>query len=183
MEYFDIVDENGKPTGDVISRQEAHEKGIRHRTSHVWILRKKEGRLQILLQKRSKNKDSFPGCYDISSAGHIPAGQGYVASALRELQEELGYTAEAEQLQYCGKRSFQFQRKFHGKMFHDHQVSSVFVLWLDFDEDAFTLQKEEVESVRWFDFEACKKAVADGSIPNCIFSEELDMLTKNEKMY
>lgn len=178
MEYLDIVDENGEPTGEIISRQEAHEKGIRHRTSHVWILRKKEGKLQILLQKRSKNKDSFPGCYDISSAGHIPAGQGYVESALRELQEELGCMAAAEQLIYCGKRSFRFKREFHGRTFQDHQVSSVFVLWLDWEEDAFTLQEEEVESVCWFDFEECKKAVAEGTIPNCIFPEELDMLIK-----
>ncbi|MGN1182202.1 MAG: hypothetical protein ACI4SR_04275 [Faecalibacillus sp.] len=41
MEYLDIVDEKGNPTGQIIERQEAHKKGIRHRTSHVWILRKR----------------------------------------------------------------------------------------------------------------------------------------------
>ena len=35
MEYFDIVDENGNPTGEIVSRDEAHDKGIRHRTAHV----------------------------------------------------------------------------------------------------------------------------------------------------
>ncbi|MGN0485136.1 MAG: NUDIX domain-containing protein [Lachnospiraceae bacterium] len=165
----------------MISRKEAHEKGIRHRTSHVWILREKEGRLQILLQKRSQNKDSFPGCYDISSAGHIPAGQDYVTSALRELQEELGYTATEKQLIFCGKRLFHFEREFHNRGFSDNQVSSVFALWLDQDEDAFTLQEEEVESVRWFDFEGCKKAVAEHTIPNCIFPEELEMLPRKKE--
>jgi isopentenyldiphosphate isomerase len=29
--------------------------------------------LQVLLQKRSPDKDSYPGCLDISCAGHIPA--------------------------------------------------------------------------------------------------------------
>ena len=53
MEILDVVDELGHPTGKTIERQKAHELGIRHRTSHVWILRKRDGRIQILLQKRS----------------------------------------------------------------------------------------------------------------------------------
>ena len=88
MEWLDIVDENGVPTGQVVSRQEAHRLGLRHRTSHVWIVRRREGNLQVLLQKRSEEKDSYPGCYDISSAGHIPAGADFVPSALRELKED-----------------------------------------------------------------------------------------------
>ena len=67
MEWLDVVDQNGDPTGEVVSRDTAHEKGIWHRTSHVWLVRIRDGRLQILLQKRSENKDSYPGCYDISS--------------------------------------------------------------------------------------------------------------------
>ena len=89
-EYLDIVNEKGEPTGETIERNAAHALGIRHRTSHVWLLRKKEGEVQILLQKRSDNKDSHPGCYDISSAGHIPAGIDFLSSAIRELEEELG---------------------------------------------------------------------------------------------
>ena len=54
----DIVDENGVPTGQVVSRQKAHRLGLRHRTSHVWIVRRREGNLQVLLQKRSEEKDS-----------------------------------------------------------------------------------------------------------------------------
>ena len=73
MEYLDVVDENGNPTGESVPRSRAHAEGIRHRTSHVWLMRIRNGRRQILLQKRSACKDSFPGCYDISSAGHIPA--------------------------------------------------------------------------------------------------------------
>ncbi len=35
-------------------------RGIRHRTAHVWIFRRRGGVVQILLQKRSDNKDSDP---------------------------------------------------------------------------------------------------------------------------
>ena len=66
MEILDIVDAHGVPTGECVEREKAHREGIRHRTSHVWIVRKKAGKLQVLLQKRSENKDSYPGCYDLS---------------------------------------------------------------------------------------------------------------------
>lgn len=176
MEILDIVDENGVPTGRTVERMEAHELGVRHRTAHVWLVRKQKGRLQILLQRRSDNKDSYPGCYDISSAGHIPAGVDFIPSALRELREELGYQARPEELLYCGQRHFEYQRKFHGQYFHDNQVSNVYLLWCDARPEEFTLQKEEVSEVRWFDFEKCYDQVKTGQIPNCIYLEELDMV-------
>ena len=96
MEYLDIRDKNGNPTGVIKERSLVHADGDLHGTSHVWIVKKNEkGSYDLLLQKRSENKDAFPGCYDISSAGHLPAGQDYLTSALRELEEELGIKAWA----------------------------------------------------------------------------------------
>ena len=60
MEFFDIVDEKGIPTGETIERIQAHKKGVRHRTAHIWIVREQNGKAQLLLQKRSAEKDSFP---------------------------------------------------------------------------------------------------------------------------
>ena len=68
---LDVVDMNGNPAGETVSRDIAHAEGVPHRTSHVWLVRMKEDRLQILLQKRSEDKDSYPGCCDISSDGAI----------------------------------------------------------------------------------------------------------------
>lgn len=176
MEFLDIVDEHGMPTGQIIERVKAHENGVLHRTSHVWIVRMKYGRLQVLLQKRSENKDSYPGCYDISSAGHIPAGVDFVDSALRELNEELGVNAEPGQLLYCGQRRFHFEEVFHGRAFCDNQVSNVYALWLDCKAEDFRLQEEEVSEVRWFDFDCCMQMVQEQEIPNCIFIDELQMV-------
>ncbi len=104
MEWLDIVDENGNPTGETVSRGEAHLKGIPHRTSHVWIVRMRDGKLQILLQKRSDDKDSYPGCYDISSAGHIPAGVDFIPSSVRELEEELLMVKRGAEAQPAGSQ-------------------------------------------------------------------------------
>ena len=103
LELLDLLDENGEPSGQVRERTLVHLNGDWHRTSHVWVVRRRrDGGHDLLLQKRSRGKDSFGGCYDISSAGHIPAGQDYLESALRELKEELGIAAEPEDLRLVG---------------------------------------------------------------------------------
>ena len=131
MELFDIIDENGNPTGKTVERSIAHAEGIRHRTAHIWIIRRKNGRTEILLQKRSRNKDSFPGKFDTSSAGHIQAGDE----------------------PFAGKFPISFAREFHGKIFRDEEIAFVYIYDHPVEIDHLTLQKEEVEEVQWFDLE------------------------------
>ena len=42
MEFLDIRDKNGNPTGEVKERSLVHADGDIHGTSHVWIVRKNE---------------------------------------------------------------------------------------------------------------------------------------------
>ena len=152
-EYLDIVDESGQPTGQIISREVAHNDGILHRTAHVWVIRKTGRGFDILLQKRSEEKDSFPGLYDTSSAGHIPAGDEPLESALRELKEELGIAAASDQLHYVGSFRIQYEKEFHGRMFRDNEVTWVYVYEKSVDISALKLQESEVSEVRWFDLD------------------------------
>ena len=177
MELLDIVDEKGIPTGKTVEREYAHEHGILHRTSHVWIFRKKNDQYQVLLQRRSKNKDSYPDCYDISSAGHIPSGFDYVESAIRELKEELGIDAKEEELQYCGTRTIVMDSKFWNKEYHDRQISNIYILMKDIESKDLTLQQEEVSEVIWMDFDECVKNVKKNRVPHCIYMEELSILS------
>ena len=150
MEYLDVVDEKVQPTGKTVTRAEAHDKCIRHRTAHVWVVRKNADSWDILLQKRSMEKESFPGYYDTSSAGHIPAGSAPVTSALRELSEELGITARPDDLVYAGQFRIRYEKEFHGKMFRDNEVTSVYVYSRPVDIKDLVLQKTEADEVRWF---------------------------------
>lgn len=179
MEWLDIVDENGDPTGETVERCYAHRNGVPHRTAHVWLFRRRDGVTEILLQKRSENKDSFPGCYDISSAGHIPAGIGYIPSALRELSEELGLTVPENALEYCGIKRVSVDDCFHGIPYHDRQVTRVYLVWYMPSMGEFLLQKEEVSEVRWMAFDACLQGVRDGEFPNCIDLQELETLAEH----
>ena len=177
-EFLDLVDENGNPTGEREDREIIHATGLRHRTAHLWLMRERCGQVEILLQKRSADKDSYPNCYDISSAGHIPAGMDFIPSALRELQEELGLTATEEEIVLCGQRRFFHRQVFHGKPFLDHQVSNVYVLVRDVEPSEMTLQTSEVQSVIWMPLCEVRRRVEAGDPDFCTVLEEVEILER-----
>lgn len=176
MEFFDICNEQGEPTGKTVSRDEAHRDGFLHRTSHVWILREKDGRQQVLLQKRSMEKDSYPGLYDTSSAGHIPAGEEPLPSALRELEEELGIRASEEHLTYIGSFRIQYQEVFHGRPFHDNEYIYVYLYREPVEIEDLTFQESEVEDAAWFDLSELRAEIGINMSRFCVAPEGFQVL-------
>ena len=157
MEIFDIVDEKGMPTGETVERSIAHRDGILHRTAHIWIVEKvitgygdNTGRTyKLLMQKRSMNKDSFPGQLDTSSAGHIHAGDEPLESAVREVKEQLGLDITPEDLRFAGTFRIKFKGEFHDEPFLDNEVAFMYVYFGDVDVKNIVVQPEEVESIEW----------------------------------
>ena len=179
MEMFDIIDENGVPTGVIKERGIVHREGALHATSHIWIARKNEkSGYDILLQKRSADKDSHPGCYDISSAGHICAGDEPLISALRELSEELGITAKPEHLKEFGVQFKNYEGTFYGKPFKDRQRSILYLYTEPFDSSSLSLQESEIESVLWMDYLEALDAIRNNTMKHCIYEEEFLKLGK-----
>ena len=162
----------------MVERSHAHAEGICHRTAHVWVVRMVDGKYQVLLQKRAEDKESFPGCFDTSSAGHIQAGDEPLESAMRELQEELGIHASPEQLNYAGKFHIHYEMEFHGCPFKDNETSFVFCYQEPVDMEKLTLQKEEVETVEWFDLEEVHEACLTRNPRFCVPVEGLRTLMK-----
>lgn len=177
LELFDILDDDGNITGLTRERSLVHEFGTLHRTVHVWVIRQKEKGFDVLLQKRCNNKDSFPGCYDISSAGHIKAGDDYIYSAIRELEEELGIKATSEELKEIGIHKGIDERRFYGKTFKNHELSKLYVYDRKIDIDELSLQKEEVDSVMWIDYDEGTRKIENNEIANCIFLDEWKALS------
>ena len=69
--------------------------------------------------------------------------------------------------------------EFHRQPFHDHQISNVYLLWLDREAEEFELQTEEIESVRWMAYAQVRGMVASDTLPNCIIMEELDLIERH----
>ena len=86
VEYFDVVDENDKPTGKRTTKAKAHEKGILHRLVAVYVF-DKQGRLYVQDHKLSRLLDHSVG-------GHVSAGEDYATAAKREAEEELGLKSQ-----------------------------------------------------------------------------------------
>ena len=178
MEILDVVNEAGIPIGETVSRDKAHREGIRHRTAHVWIVRETEGGYEILLQKRSEEKESFPGLNDTSSAGHIPAGDEPLESALRELEEELGIAAAPEELSFAGTFRIRYEKEFHGKPFRDNEVTSVYVYSRPVDAASLRLQESEVSEVRWFGLREVAEEIRSSRARFCVPSDGLAVLSE-----
>ena len=177
MELFDVINPDGSKTGVVKERGVAHREGALHATVHTWIVRPNDkSGYDVLLQKRSLCKDSNPGNYDISSAGHVDAGDETLESALRELQEELGIQATEEELMEVGTHRGQFEAVFHGRLFKDNELSTVYLYQKPVDIEKLTLQESEVSEVIWMDFAQCREKIKNKSLPNCIYLEEFDMI-------
>ncbi len=111
IEYLDVVDENNRVIGTK-SRQEIHEKALRHRSVHIFIF---NTRGELYLQKRSPHKDQYPDHWDSSAAGHTDPGETPLEAAQRELMEELGLEVKlTEVLQYpaCLETGWEFATLF-----------------------------------------------------------------------
>ena len=81
-EQLEIVDYKGEVIGSA-PRSEIHgNPSLIHRVVHVLVLNKKG---EILLQKRSRNKDVAPGRWDTSVGGHVGIGEDLVSSSKREM--------------------------------------------------------------------------------------------------
>jgi isopentenyl-diphosphate delta-isomerase type 1 len=88
-EYLDVVNEDNQVTGQA-SRQVIHASGWWHRGVHVFLFTP-DGKL--LVQKRGRAQDTYPGALDCSVSEHLKVGETYRAAALRGLREELGLPA------------------------------------------------------------------------------------------
>ena len=144
-EMIDWFSENGEYKG-VVDKAIAHQKGLWHKSVHVWIVNSKN---QILLQKRCKDKKFFPLFWDCSFAGHIGAGESSLVSAIREGEEELGLIVDQKQLEFA----FTIKERFTYKDITSNEFVDVYVLRNDVDVKKLRYQKEEVENAQYFEID------------------------------
>ena len=97
MEYLDVFTKYGEPTGESIDRNIVHEKGMFHRSIHVWIVNSKG---ELLVQRRDSSKKTYPNMLDTSFAGHVSSNEGLIEAVIREGKEELGLEIDLECLNY-----------------------------------------------------------------------------------
>lgn len=152
-EMFPLCDEEGNFTGELKERSAVHRDGDLHGGSHIWIMERHDGRIRVLLQKRSDDKDSFPGCYDCSCAGHVDAGESFISTAIRELSEELSAKVDENELEFLFKQRVGGEYIFYGERFANNEVNFVYLLRKHVDIGTLAFQREEIQGLCWKDAE------------------------------
>ena len=79
-------------------------------------------------------------------------------------------------MEFAGIHKGYMEEEFYGKMFRDSEYSHVYVYREPVDIQGLKLQEEEVESVMWMELDACMESVGQGTLPNCLYMDELELL-------
>ena len=140
-EMVDILNEDGSHTGRKALKSVAHRNGLFHPTIHVWLFTRNG---QLLIQKRGRNKKSFPLLWDVSVAGHIGAGEDIVTSALREVEEEIGLVLLPHELTKVGVFK---SLKDHADDFKDYEFHHSYIAELKVPLSSLKKQDSEVEKI------------------------------------
>ncbi|MDA8089492.1 MAG: NUDIX domain-containing protein [Nitrospiraceae bacterium] len=132
-ELLEIVNEQGVVTG-VAPRSKIHgNPALIHRVAHVLVFNRKG---EILLQKRSMNKDVAPGRWDTSVGGHVDPGESPEAAAIREMKEELGVEAALDFL-----HSYKHSNPYETELVYTFRAVI---------ESGFDFNREEIEEIRFW---------------------------------
>lgn len=165
-ELLDILDESGRPTGEVAPKSEAHRLGLWHRCFHCWICGSDQGGSYLLLQRRAPMKETWPGYLDVSAAGHLAAGEETL-DGQREVEEELGLRVEPERLVPLGTR--RVEQAIPGG--RDREFHEVFLLFDDTPPEDLRLQKEEVGAVFRLYLDDVEVLYETGAAPARVYAE------------
>jgi len=143
---YQLYDEQGRPKEDrYVTKDDIFKKGELHGASHVWIWRIQNDAIEVLLQKRSPEKRTWPNRYDISAAGHINAGEEPLVAALRETKEEIGTDVKPEELTNIGVRRAHMVTS---KGLIENEFQWLYLLRMEGDP-SFVIQDDEVASLLW----------------------------------
>ena len=153
MEYFDILDENGNKTGERKLREEVHRDGDWHKSVFMFVI---NSNAEIILQKRSADKDTHPNMWTVSASGHLSAGESSIDTAIQELREEIGIKASENQLEYLFTVK---EQEIPKTGFIDNEFGDVYLLNIDVNIDELVIQKEEVSEVKFVSYKELKQMV------------------------
>lgn len=142
-EMLDVLNELGEYTGQVVSRKECHRIGLWHRAVYAFVFNKNG---EVLLQKRSKQKKTFPEKWDVTVGGHVDSGEYGRQSLIREVKEELGIDVDDDEIKYLFCST---SKSNDGEIINNHYNEGYLIL-KDIDVSKIVLEEEEVEEVRFF---------------------------------
>jgi isopentenyldiphosphate isomerase len=152
-EFLEVINEHGD-TIKTLPRSVVHgDPSLMHKVVHVLVF---NGNDELLLQKRSINKDVAPGKWDTSVGGHVNAGETIIEALGREMEEELGITACKPEFLYTYIHSNQYESElvYTHSCVHSGQIR---------------FNKDEIDEIRFWTIDEIKQNLGKG-----IFSDNFE---------
>jgi len=128
-----IVDDSDTPIGckdrSLLTKEDIY------RVSALWITNSKG---EILLTRRHHTKINHPGKWGPAVAGTVEEGETYEENIVKEAEEELGLKNIKPSIGPKIETKSQY-----------HHFTQWFILKIDRGINEFTIQKDEIEEVKW----------------------------------
>ena len=146
IELLAVVNDRGEIIKH-LPRSEVHgNPSLMHRVVHVLVFNLKG---DLLLQKRSMNKDVAAGKWDTSVGGHVNSDESLTEAAKREMEEELGIMSFNLEFLYSYIHS------------NEYETELVYTYSCSYDGD-INFQRDEIDEVRPWSMEEIKQNFGNG---------------------
>ena len=165
-EYLDLLNEDGIKTGDIATRKDVHKYGYWHRAVIAAVVNSDN---KVLMQRRSEQKEKYPGLWDLSTAGHVMAGESSLTTCVRELNEEIGiqigYKATIQDFRFvtCFRNTHSYINK-NNEDITVNQYYDLFVIRKDIDLSQVAFNDDEVSDTQWMDYTQILKYLKEGKL-------------------
>lgn len=160
-EFLEVVNDKWEII-EIFPRSKIHgNPSLIHRVVHVLVFNR---RGELLLQKRSMNKDVAPGKWDTSVGGHINPGESLLDAVKREMNEELGITTCQPGFLYSYIHS------------NPYETELVYTYSCLYDGEIY-FNKEEIDEVRFWSLQEIDNTIGKNILSDN-FEEEISTYKK-----
>lgn len=154
-ESLTFYNEQNEPIG-IVNREEGINRGLLLEGVQLWIINPETN--QVLMQRRSKNKQNNPNKIDVSVSAHVDPDETATQAMLREAREEIGLT-DSEYL-YNNMQKFaenKINLADYGRQ--GRYIMHFYLAFLNNPLESYTKQDSEVEELFFMDYEEVKRRV------------------------
>jgi len=145
-EQLILVNENDEQTG-VMSKLEAHEKGVLHRAFSVFVFNENN---ELMLQQRTLEKYHSPGLWTNTCCSHQRVGESNIEAGKRRLYEEMGFVTDLKET-----TSFIYKAPFDNGL-TEHEYDHVMLGYYNGDPN---INVDEVADWKWMAIEEVKNDI------------------------
>lgn len=152
LEHVVLVDKDDQEVG-TMEKIAAHKKGLCHRAFSIFVFRRREGVIELLLQQRAQNKYHSGGLWTNTCCSHPRPNEALIDAGKRRLQEEFNLVLDLRKI-----GEFHYVAEFDNGLTEnelDH------VLLGEYDGTQVAPNPDEITDYQWMSFKEIDAALEE----------------------